>query len=167
MYLLMCCARSEMVQCLQIRPVSLKHTSTQQLLINVFVLHSFPMKKFLKLSPSIVPNNAKMLSNKNVKFIFFGGSVFDFSVTTFLKFVWRTLYSILTFQFSFFDNQLKFLVFIILKHYPKGWRRLIDFLIPDSDGGGVYVTTLRCRNRIFEFFDSKSRSSAGFQNIPF
>ena len=81
MYLLMCCARSEMVQCLQIRPVSLKHTSTQQLLINVFVLHSFPMKKFLKLSPSIVPNNAKMFNNKNVKFIF--------STAQFSTFQWR------------------------------------------------------------------------------
>ena len=143
-----------MVQCLQIRPVSLKHTSTQQLLMKVFVLHSFPTKKFLKLSPSIVPNNANMFNSKNVIFIV---SDFLFRSSDCSIRIFSDDSNFCYFDFSIFavgfDNRSKLLVFIILKHYPKGWRRLIDFLISDSDGGGVYVTTLRCRVILFEFFD--------------
>ena len=83
-YFLMCWARSDMVQCLQIRPVSLKHTSTQQLLMKVFVWHSFPIKKFLKLTPSVILEHAKRFSSKNVKFIFsiFCFDFFDFGFSS-------------------------------------------------------------------------------------
>jgi len=96
-YLLMCWARSDMVQCLQIRPVNLKQTSTQQLLINVFVWHSFPMKKFLKLIASVILENARIFNSKNVKFIF-SNFLFDFRVrfstfSTFFRF----------FELAFFD----------------------------------------------------------------
>ena len=118
-----------MVQCLQIRPVSLKHTSTQQLLIKVFVWHSFPMKKFLKLIASVILEHAKMFNSKNVKFIFYFSAFGDKNSIFRLRFFgFFDLESLIcSFDFSVLIIDKKFLVFIIVKFYPNGWRRLIDF----------------------------------------
>ena len=150
----MCCARSDMVQCLQIRPVNLKHTSTQQLLINVFVWHSFPMKKFLKLIASVILENARIFNSKNVKFIF-SNFLFDFRVrfstfSTFFRF----------FELAFFD--FFFSTFrlwssirnsgIYNSEILSKWVAPSNWFLQFRDGGGVYVTTLRCRRTIFEIF---------------
>ena len=143
-----------MVQCLQIRPVSLKHTSTQQLLMKVFVWHSFPMKKFLKLIASVILEHAKMFNSKNVKFIFYFSAFGDKNSIFWLRFFGffdLELFDLFLRLFGF-DNRSEILVFIIVKFYPNGWRRLIDF----SNSEMVEECTLQpyvAEERFFEIFD--------------
>ena len=72
---------------------------------------------------------------------------------------------ICSFDFSVLIIDKKFLVFIIVKFYPNGWRRLIDF----SNSEMVEECTLPSyveKNDFFEIFEIFG-TSAGFQTIPF